>query len=78
MNREDFKTISSQLKKGTRVRFRVSIPQLNGYIEFTGKIHDHGPLWIEVGIKGIRGLRRFLFTQVESLEVLPNAAASKQ
>jgi hypothetical protein len=38
-------------------------------MEFTGKIHDRGPSYIEVGIKGIRGLRRFLFTQIESMQI---------
>jgi hypothetical protein len=68
MNREEFKTISSQLNNGSKVRVRLAQPQLTCPIEFTAKIHDRGPSYIEVGIKGTRGLRRFLFTQIESIQ----------
>lgn len=70
MDREAFKTVASQLSKGTKVHVRLTVPQLTCPMEFDGKIYDHGPSYIEVGIKGVRGLRRFLFTQLESMELL--------
>jgi hypothetical protein len=69
MNREEFKSLSSQLKKGSLVHLKLTDPRLDIPDEFTAKIHDRGPSFIEVGIKGIRGLRKFLFTQVESLVI---------
>jgi hypothetical protein len=68
MNREDFRSISAHLQKGSKVHVRLAQPQLTCPIEFTAKIHDSGPSYIEVGIKGTRGLRRFLFTQIESIQ----------
>src|SRR5438477_5420388 len=70
MNREDFKTISSQLKKGSKVRVTISSLRQDLPTEFTASVKDHGPSYIEVGIKGHRGLRRFLFNQVESIEIV--------
>jgi hypothetical protein len=72
MEREAFNTISSQLTKGTKVNVHLIVPQLSCPMNFTAKIYDRGPSYIEVGIKGVRGLRRFLFTQVESLELVNN------
>lgn len=74
MNREDFKLISSQLKKGSRVRVKMSKLREDLPTEFTASVKDRGPSFIEVGIKGHRGLRRFLFIEIDELEVLPNAA----
>jgi hypothetical protein len=69
MDREAFKVLSSKLTRGSKVRVRLTEPQLTCPMEFTAKIHDRGPSYIEVGIKGTRGLKRFLFTQVESVEL---------
>ena len=71
MNHDEFKAISRQLTKGSKVRVRLASPQLTCPTEFTAKIYDRGPSYIEIGIKGVRGLRRLLFTQVKSLELLP-------
>ena len=78
MDRQAFKAISAQLTKGSKVRVRLAALHTDLPTEFTASIKDRGPSFIEVGIKGHRGLRRFLFTQVESLEIeVPkNAAAS--
>ena len=77
MNSEEFKVITAQLTKGSKVRVRLIEPQLTCPMDFTGKIYDRGPLWIEVGIKGVRGLRRLLFTQVDLLEILPSNSGIK-
>jgi hypothetical protein len=74
MNQEDFKAISSQLKKGSKVRVELQALREDLPTEFTANVKDHGPSYIEVGIKGHRGLRRFLFFQIEKLEIIPNAA----
>jgi hypothetical protein len=78
MNRDDFKEISSQLKKGTKVRIQISSLREDLPTEFTASIKDHGPSYVEVGIKGHRGLRRFLFFQLESMEIVQNAPANMQ
>jgi hypothetical protein len=70
MNREDFKAISAQLKKGSRVRVKLASSRSDVPDEFDAKIYDRGPSYIEVGIKKVRGLRRFLFTQLESIEAI--------
>jgi hypothetical protein len=73
MNREDFKQISSQLKKGSKVRVKISNLREDLPTEFTASVKDRGPSFIEVGIKGHRGLRRFLFFQIDQLEVIQDA-----
>jgi hypothetical protein len=77
MNREDFKAISSQLKKGSKVRVQLQALREDLPTEFTASVKDRGPSYVELGIKGHRGLRRFLFNQIDKLEILPNAAANK-
>ena len=69
MDREAFKTLSSRLTKGSKVRIRLAYPHLCLPMEFMASIKDRGPSYIEVGIKGIRGLRRFLFNQVDWISV---------
>jgi hypothetical protein len=75
MDRETFRSISSELKKGTRVRVELQTLREDLPTKFTASVKDHGPSYIEVGIKGHRGLRRFLFFQIEKLEIIPNAAS---
>lgn len=78
MNRLEFRDVSAQLKKGTRVRLKIYAQREDMPTEFTARIKDHGPSYIEVGIKGHRGLRRFLFTQVESMEIEVQNNGSKK
>lgn len=80
MNREDFKAVSSQLKKGSKVRISLSASRRGTPSEFTGSVKDRGSAFVEVGIKGIRGLHFLLFTQIESItpiEVSQNAETDK-
>ena len=78
MNREEFKAIRAKLTKGTRVRIRLDRVRYDIPTEFTASVKAHGPSFVEVGIKDVRGLRFLIFTQIKSMEVLPDAAANKQ
>jgi hypothetical protein len=75
MDKESFKAISAQLTKGSKVRVELQALREDLPTSFTASVKDRGPSYIEVGIKGHRGLRRFLFFQIEKLEIIPNAAA---
>ena len=77
MNREEFKMIVIQLDKGSRVHVRLAHPRTDMPVEFDAKIYDRAPGFVELGIKKVRGLRRFLFTQIESIEPLPTASGSQ-
>lgn len=68
MNREEFKTISAQLKKVSKVRVRLAGLREDLPAEFAALVKDHGPSFVELGIKGHRGLKRFLFTQIQSVD----------
>jgi hypothetical protein len=77
MDRETFRVISTQLKKGSKVRVELQALREDLPTKFTASVKDHGPSYIEVGIKGHRGLRRFLFFQIEKLEIIPNERAAE-
>jgi hypothetical protein len=74
MKREDFKQIRSKLEKGSRVRIKLNRPCNDLPTEFDASVKAHGPSFVEVGIKGIRYRHFLLFTYIEQMEVLPNAA----
>jgi hypothetical protein len=76
MTREDFKEIRSKLEKGSRVRIRLERARNDIPAEFTASVKTHGPSYVEVGIKGIRGLKFLIFTQIAEIEIIASATPS--
>lgn len=75
MTHKDFKTVRSQLAaKGSKVRIRLESQRNDIPSEFTASVKSHGPSFVEVGIKGIRGLRFLIFTQIAEMEIIDGQA----